>query len=130
MANFNGGTASNGVKLDADQQVKVKTLLEMYCLNMEDANVEIDKDGEFCIWGYDWLNIGAVPKRDDLTPDEDENMVEEFFEELSHILHKGQQFIVQCVGNEKCCFPLAAMQIVVTSDGVKITGFDPEQIDA
>jgi hypothetical protein len=126
MANFMGVTSSNGIILDDDQKKQVDALLEKYVLSMEDVQTD-DGDGGFGFWGYSWLFIIAATKEGE--PEGDE-VTDDFLDELSHILHKDQKLIIQCVGNEKCRFPLAAMQIVVTPGEVKITGFDKEEVTA
>lgn len=120
MATFIGVTSSNGITLDDGQKKQVDALMEKYHLNFMEDTQTSNSDGEFGFWGYDWLDI-----RDKA---EDQCSTEEFFEEFSHILHEGQKLIVQCIGNEKCRFPLAAMEIVVTPGKVKIIGFDMEQV--
>ena len=122
MANFMGVTSSNGIILDDNQKKQVDALMEKYHFNfMEDVQTATS-DGKFGIWAHNWLDI-----RDKA---EDQDSIEVFFEEFRHVLYKDQKLIVQSIGNTKCRFPLAAMQIVVTPGEVKITGFDLEEVTA
>lgn len=110
MANFCGTTTSNGIKLTKAQFNSVNKLLKKYEPSMED--VQLGEQSHWGIWGYDWIDFR---KADD---DSYDSMLDEFLNDLSRILNDEQKLVIQCIGGEKCRFPLAAMQIVVTKGNV------------
>lgn len=115
MANFVGTTSSNGIDITPKQYNAIQKLLKRYHFSMED--VHIGSETHFGIWGYDWLNIIPIV---DSEPNYDANDVcDEFLNALRVIFTPKQRLIIQCVGHEKCRFPLAAMQITVTKDKVE-----------
>jgi len=113
MANFVATTSSNGVKITDTKGLD--KLLERYAIVGEDINAECN-DGEFSIWGYDWLSV--YPNIDgEINYDED--CLDEFLNELRAFIPAGERFVIQSIGATKCRYPLSAQAIIVTREKVE-----------
>ena len=124
MANFCGVTVCDGIKVTKKQRAALDKILAKYHFAMED--IQLGQEDEFWICGYDWLNIvGMVPVEKGM-PDEgklepdpnDEDVSEDFFEDIRKILVKGQQLVITCVGNEKLRYA-SGMKVTVTPEKVE-----------
>ena len=144
MANFTAVTASNGAKVKDIEAAR--EALQGFELCMEDGSLGIDGSGRLFLHGYDWLDIVAVPTtfpadlvatyrsqngRDpetwrDLWDDSGDleewqrtNDVPAGLDALAAAIapHLTQPWVIHCVGNEKCRFPLAGAQWTIHPDG-------------
>lgn len=106
MANFEAITASNSAKVKKG----VTALLEKYNLIESHYEVEIElnkyKD-RIEIYGYEWFCI--------YDPKSGEYATDEFLKELAPYLQ--EELIIQCIGHEKCRYPLSFWQITVQPNG-------------
>lgn len=117
MANFEGVTASNGAKIIPGKENEVEELLNAY--NPSGEITMIVENGHISIYGYDWIYMEKVDEDGSLDCD-NEDATEEFLEELAPLLE--EVLVVHCIGNEKCRFPLGAMEIVVTPPSLLVEG--------
>ena len=113
MGYFAGTTASNGARIKEGKEEEVKKLLDKYDFSCG-LNCQIEH-GSIEIWGEEWPNLWLKPKNDEENADCTDNF-EEFLEELSPFL--AEDLVIHAVGAEKCIFPLSAMEIKVTPQGV------------
>ena len=120
MANFEGVTASSGVKIKPDMLDEFQKLLDKHEIQ---PGSEF-KGGYFNIYGYDWLEIYPIMKAEDGSDesDTDNPCVEEFLEAMRPFIPEGDHFEVQSIGNEKCRHPLSGWSAKVTPEKV-ITHF-------
>ena len=116
MANFEAVTVSNGARVKDIEAVK--RLLGLYEPN---SDVTIGLTEEWLnIYGYDWPKIF---KNDADDEECDEDFFEEFLQRLAPLL--AEPLLIQCIGHEKCRFPLSAMQVLVKPTGeIKWMTFD------
>jgi hypothetical protein len=108
MANFDATTASNGAKIKDGTKEAVEAIIDKYIFN--ELTVQIS-DKYLEVYGYDWLNVGKDGEDED-----DMDFAQEFLEEIAPFL--AEPLIIQCVGAEKCRFPLSAMEVKVNPDGI------------
>ena len=145
MANFIGTTASSGGFKPADREGFL-AWLEGFDFRMEDINVGLDEDGNFFLYAYDWLDVvrntftpeeeAKLRADNGLGPDDDiedykhdalmdrEGDLGDFTNGIQQFMADGDKFTIHCVGSEKCRFPLSAMEIIVTKNGVKYNMFE------
>ena len=117
MSDFFGITASSGARLKKGKKDKVEKLMDKYDFTYG-LNCEVG-GGRIEIWGEDWPHLYLKSKNVDINND----VFEEFLEELGPFL--DEYLVIQAVGNEKCIFPLAAIEIIVTQKGVvRRNGFE------
>ncbi|WP_419657529.1 uncharacterized protein Dvar_66750 [Desulfosarcina variabilis str. Montpellier] len=109
MADFHGVTASNGAKIKKGKIEEVKKILDKYDFSCG-LEYRID-NGSITILGYVWPTLWLKGDDEDLT-----DCFEEFLEELSPLL--SENLVIHAIGNVKCIFPLSAMEILVTPQGV------------
>ena len=114
MANFEGVTTCNDVKIIEGKETEVAELIEKYTFNGE-MNVYVDKSGYFQLHGHEFLYI-AKNESDDPTEHTDIDGVQEFLTELAPFL--ADTLVIQSIGNEKCRYPLVAQEIVVYPSGL------------
>jgi len=136
LANLVARTASNAALFDSG----VEEVLERFVVSFgSEIHLSVEQagyntDARFVrLWGYDtpevWHASDARDYDNDVLEDYPDDVFEEFLEELGRHLLPGGTFIVQCVGGEKCRFPLVAYQWEVTKNigggaNVKFTAFD------
>ena len=113
MGTFLGVTASSGAKIKKDKEEEVQKLLDKYDFS-RGLECRIN-NGSIEIWGYEWPYLYLKPKNDEDDPDDD--VFVEFLEELAPLL--AETLVIQAIGNEKCIFPLSAIEIIVTQTGVE-----------
>lgn len=106
MANFCSVTASNGAKLKPGSAA---IIWEWFLNDHFQLCCDVDLDT-----ANDWLHISGEDWLD-IADDNDEEALPQFLEELAP--HLEEPFMIQCVGNEKCRFPLSAMEVTVYPDG-------------
>ena len=108
MANFMAVTASVGGKVKDE-----KAALELLEKFEWAGDLEIGvRDGDFHVYGYDWPDVTKLSNADDVYG---EDGLDEFLQALALLLE--EPFIMHCIGNEKCRFPLSGMEVVVYPDG-------------
>lgn len=110
MANFIGVTASSGAKIKSDMLEALKALIEKYDFSGWPPTIEETEDGA-CIQidGYDWFDAQPIESEDC------ESDFEGFLRELAPMLE--EPLTIQCIGSEKCRFPLSAWECTVFPDG-------------
>jgi len=113
MSGFEGVTASTRARIKKGKVEEVKRILDKYdfsccfhCL-IDDGCIEIFGED----WPYFWLKDGDQ---------HDEYYFEEFLEELFPLL--SENLIIHAIGHYDCQYPLTAIEIVVTPDGVNFSG--------
>jgi hypothetical protein len=113
MSGFEGVTASTRARIKEGKVEEVKRILDKYdyscCLYCKIY------DGCINIFGEDFPYFW--PKDGD--PD-DFWYFDEFLEELSPLL--SENWIIHTIGHDGCEFPLTAIEIEVTPDGVNLRG--------
>ena len=117
MANFEAVTASSGMQIKKRDLEKFETLLKKYAFG--EITTEVDESGWFHFYGYEWPVIYDMEDNN-----RDNDLTEKFYEELRPFVPKGKQFIIQCIGGEKCRYPLSATEIVITRRGIKYQSFN------
>jgi hypothetical protein len=111
MGTFYGVTASNGARIKEGKVEEVKKLMDKYDFS-RGLECMID-NGSIYLLGYEWPDLWLKYEDDD---DQDcEDNFEEFLKELAPFL--SENLVIHAIGNEKCIFPLAAMEIKVTPHG-------------
>jgi hypothetical protein len=122
MGTFVGVTASNGARIREGKEEEVLMLIEKYNFQTEDGPhpfigglVCRIENGSIEIWGYEWPEWTVGPKNDE-DNDGCTNYFLEFLEKLAPFL--AEALVIHSIGNEKCVFPLAAVEIKVTRRGV------------
>jgi hypothetical protein len=117
MANFCAVTACNQPKVKVKDAVT--KLIEKYRFS-GDLTVMVDDSGCLQIWGEDTFSAYSPenPDPDHVdydVPDYDDDVTEEFLEELAPLLDlgKGGRLIIQSIGNEKCRFPLFGFEWII-----------------
>jgi hypothetical protein len=113
MGTFVGVTASGGARIKKGKENEVQKLLDKYDFS-RGLECQID-NGSIAIWGYEWPHLWLKPKNNE-EPEFGKDFFEEFLEELAPFL--AEKLVIHAIGNEKCVFPLAAMEIKVTPKGV------------
>ena len=112
MANFEGVTSSSPGKIREEKMEELVGILE-------DHNIyprpEISGDALY-IHGYETL---AIYDKED-----DEDVTFEALEAIGNCL--DGIMVIQCIGNEKCRFPLGAVEYAVSKDGVICNTFKDE----
>jgi hypothetical protein len=118
MANFLGITASNGAEVKEDKIQELKMYISTFATSGEDWDmVQIEETPpKIYIYGYDWFQAhryveGGVNGEIDF----DTEVTEEFLIGLAEFLK--EPLIVQCIGHEKCRYPLAAWQYKIHPNG-------------
>lgn len=106
---FVATTASSGAKVTEVDEVE--RLIKRY--RFPEMTVGVDSGGNFFLYGYDWFV--AYDKDDEHY---EEELTEEFLEELKGFIKPGETLIIQSVGYEGCMFPLAAWQGIVTNESI------------
>lgn len=109
MANFEAVTASFCAE-PVKSATKLQKLIDHY--DFGDLTVKVE-NGWLTIFGYDWFEVYDQSEENTM-----EEVNEQFLKEVAK--HLRADLVIQSIGNEKCRFPLSAMQITVTPDG-KIT---------
>ena len=110
MGIFYGVTASNGARIKEGKVEEVKKLMDKYDFS-RGLECRIDQ-GIINIWG-EWPDLWLKYENDS---DQDcEANFDEFLKELAP--HLSENLVIHAIGNEKCVFPLAAMEIKVTPRG-------------
>lgn len=121
MANFEATTASSGVKvMDVEA---VKELIDLYDFPSE-LTVEVIEDGMLYIYGYEWFDASRWMRNCDGDEEEYEDMGDEFLENLRPLIAEEDGLIIDCIGGEKCRWPLSAMRIIVKRDGISYRGLE------
>ena len=111
MGTFLGVTASSGARIKEGKVEEVKKLMDKYDFS-RGLECKIDQ-GSIYIWGNVWPDLWLKYEDDD---DQDcKDNFEEFLKELAPFL--SENLVIHAIGNEKCVFPLAAMEIKVTPLG-------------
>jgi len=125
MGTFISITASSGARIKNGKEEEVKKLIDKYNFGTKEKSFFIPEGlechinkGIIEIWGYEWPNLWLKPKNGEDT--DCTEYFEEFLETLAPYL--AEDLIIQSIGSEKCCFPLAAMEIRVTPNGVERGG--------
>ena len=113
MGTFLGITASSGARIKEDKVEEVKKLMDKYDFSCG-LECRID-NGSTEIWGDAWPELWLNDDDQDF-----DDCFEEFLEKLSPFL--SENLVIHAIGNEKCVFPLAAMEIRVTPHGVNYRG--------
>ena len=113
MSGFEGVTASTRARIKEGKVEEVKRILDKYDFPCR-LYCEI-YDGCIEIFGEDWPYFW--PKDGD---QDDFDYFEEFLEELSPLL--SENLIIHTIGHDDCQYPLTAIEIVVTPDGVNLRG--------
>jgi hypothetical protein len=129
MANFLGITASNGAEIKVEKILELEKYLSTFATSGEDGDmVHIeDTPSKIYVYGYDWFQAhryveGSVSEEIDF----DTEVTEEFLIGLAQFLK--EPLIVQCVGHEKCRFPLSAWQYKISPDGeLEQNGLNPDE---
>jgi len=113
MADCFGVTASSGAKIKKGKVEEVMRLLDKYdfsCgLEYQIINDSIE------IFGYVWPELRLKDTDGDF-----DDCFDKFLDELYPLL--SETLVIQAIENQKCIFPLAAMEIIVTPQGVKDGG--------
>ncbi len=108
MATLQAATTSTGAVVTDAQAVR--KLCESHCFAT--LNWEVDKEGEFIIWGYDAFEIYET--REDGLPDYEGGFVtHEFLRKLANYLEPGEELDIQTAGYTKCRFPVLAKRYTV-----------------
>ena len=113
MSGFEGVTASSRARIKVGKVEEVKRILDKYDFPCR-LYCKI-YDGCIKIFGEDWPYFW--PKGGD---QDDFEYFEEFLEELSPLL--SENWIIHTIGHDGCEFPLTAIEIEVTPDGVNLRG--------
>jgi len=113
MSGFEGVTASSRARIKEGKVEEVKRILDKYDFPCR-LYCKI-YDGCITIFGEDFPYFW--PKDGD--PD-DFDYFEKFLEELSPLL--SENWIIHTIGHDGCEFPLTAIEIEVTPDGVNLRG--------
>jgi hypothetical protein len=106
-------TASSGAKIKKGKVEEVTKLLDKYDFS---CGLEYEIfDDSIEIFGYVWPELRLKD------PDGDfDDCFDKFLEELSPLI--SENLVIHAIGNCKCIFPLSAMEIKVTPQGVKYRG--------
>ena len=119
MANFEARTASSGARIKAGKEEEVSHLFDRYVFP-GDLTIET-YGGVLEVYGYEWPYAEKVSEDGSVDP-EQEDCFEDFLQALAPLLE--EELVINCIGGEKCRFPLSAMEIKVTPDGeVQYGGF-------
>lgn len=118
MGTFIGVTVSNGVGIKEGKEEEVRNLIDRYKFLTEGEGsypygglvCRIDHMGGIEIWRYEWPDFCLSPKNDEDFYYAD--CIEEFVKELAPFL--SENLILHAVENEKCFFPLSAIEIKLT----------------
>jgi hypothetical protein len=109
MANFEGTTASNGAKINPRKAKAIMAIVEDYNFAGGDIDVMVE-DNKLHIYGHAWLDVQKADNDEQW-----EDCIDEFLTRLAPLLK--EPLIIQCIGAEKCRYPLSAMQVSVTPAG-------------
>jgi len=112
MANFTGRTVSKPCKVTDPKAVQAILNKYDYDAGIGEPEVVFELRGdELNVFGYDWLDgnaIGSYDKDGEYNPDGLDNLIEALQPYIE------DELVIQCVGGERCRFPLSATQLVIT----------------
>ena len=115
MANFEGTTASNGARIVEGKEVELQEIISRYGFGECSCDIQNTAGGkELHIWGYDWLDIQHNDA--DYEDGGHDPCGDEFYKLIAPFL--TEPLVIQCIGAEKCRFPLSAMEVKVRPSGV------------
>ncbi len=138
MAEFEGVTASSGLKVPADKKAALQALIDQFSWGELTAELEPTQDGSFSleIWGYEFANVHpwTVDADGAKEVDYDRDGTDEFLTALRPYVPAGGRFVLQSIGHEKCRFPLCGFTGIVTPEAVEYYGLpcsmtDPEPVE-
>lgn len=110
MGTFTGVTASSGAKIKKGCENRVKKLMDNYDFS-QGLECQIN-DNRIEIWGYEWPYLSLKSKN----AENNDYIFDDFLKRLSPLL--DEDLVIQSIGNEKCVYPLCAMEIIVTPSSV------------
>ncbi len=110
VADFIGFTTSNDAKIIRKKELE--KLIKKYSFGEVTVKIENDR---LAIYGYDFFNVWGK--------DYEEELTEEFLEELRGFIAPGEALVIQSIGYEKLRYPFGASEIIVTNDTVLYNGF-------
>lgn len=119
MANFCGITASNGVKVKNVK--KLQNYLSGFTFGSEGSIEHSLDESMLYLWGNDWFSVYPLAKSSNGLPDpdgeidHDNECGDDFFKGLQSFLK--EDMVIQCIGSEKCRFPLASWEIKIPVKG-------------
>lgn len=116
MANFLCITASNRVEVKRASLKALKEYLSTFVTSGESGDMVHLEDTFLEIYGYDCFQVQKWSEDETLElGDSERDVTAEFLIGLAKFLK--QPLVVQCIGHEKCRFPLAAWEYKVHPDG-------------